>query len=481
MTGPAEHARDADVAAQARADLDATDRAIAAMESSQRLAVATLVRLWPDAAWLAAGARSAKDYLVAYTGLSFLEARRLARIAELCTRDERLLAAVVGGSLSLGRAEKLSRAVTDERAPFLDQAVDAFLSISRVDDDGFDGALRYWRDLVDQELAPRRVQEHSLTVWRGLFGGGEMHAKLSPVAFEQFLTAIDAFTQDPDPADAPYQRILSERRADAAHDMACAAMATGADDGYVDPDDDVSGSDSDDETLADDDDVEARAEDEAIRAGDTFDGSYPGDTLDEALDPENEGLDELELLRLRVRKAEAHQRRRAMRQIRSRSGVTVNVLIDLKTLAEARTLGDLGDLVMAGDGWNLAKNAAEQMLCDASLVATLFEGKTRVLDTNDAAERFNKRQRRAIAARDRHCVFPGCTRIPRHCDVHHLHERADGGPTTTANGCLLCRFHHRLLHQHGWKLHRDPSTDRWVATDPHGQEWKGRPTQPAAA
>ena len=475
MTGPAEHARDADVAAEARARLDEATSRVGVMESAQRSAIAGLVELWPTAAWLAAGARSAKDYLVAYTGLSFLEARRLARIAELCTRDERLLTAVVDGSLSLGRAEKLSRAVTDERAPFLDQAVDAFLSISRVDDDGFDGALRYWRDLVDQELAPRRVQEHSLTVWRGLWGGGEMHAKLSPVAFEQFLTAINAFTQDPDPADAPYQRTLSERRADAAHDIACAAMAAGGDDGYVDPDD---ADESGDEGPAD---AATQAEDETIRAGDTFDGSYPGDTLDEALDPANEGLDELELLRLRIRKAEAHQRRRAMRQIRARSGVTVNVLIDLKTLAEARTLGDLGDLVMAGDGWNLAKNAAEQMLCDASLVATLFEGKTRVLDANDAAERFNKRQRRAIAARDRHCVFPGCTRIPRHCDVHHLHERADGGPTTVANGCLLCRFHHRLVHQHGWRLHREASTDRWVATDPHGQEWKGRPTHPAAA
>ena len=325
MTGPAEHARDADVAAQARAELDATDQAIAAMESSQRVAVATLVRLWPDAAWLAAGARSAKDYLVAYTGLSFLEARRLARIAELCTRDDRLLAAVVDGSLSLGRAEKLSRAVTDERAPFLAQAVDAFLSISRVDDDGFDAALRLWRDLVDQELAPRRVQDHSLTVSRRLFGGGEVHASLAPVDFAHFLTAIDAFTQDPDPADAPYQRTLSERRADAAGDMACAAMAAGGDDGYVDPDDDVSDS-TDDETSVDDAEAEdAEAEDEADRAADTFDGSYPGDTLDEALDPANEGLDELELLRLRIRKAELAQRRRAMRQIRARSGVTVNV------------------------------------------------------------------------------------------------------------------------------------------------------------
>ncbi len=476
MTGPAEHARDADVAAEARARLDVARSRVTAMESVQRSVIEGLVELWPTSAWLAAGVRSAKDYLVAYTGLSLLEARRLERIAELCTRDERLLAAVVGGSLSLGRAEKLARAVTPERAPYLAQAVDAFLSISAVDDDGFDAALRYWRDLVDQELTPRRVQDQSLTVSHRLFGGGEVHASLAPVDFENFLTAIDAFTQDPDPADAPYQRTFTERRADAAGDLARAAMAAGGDDGYIDPDDDAVDVSDADEAEADD-----PAEEEADRAADTFDGAYPGDTLDEALDPANEGLDELELIRIRIRKAELAQRRRAMRQIRARSGVTVNVLIDLKTLAEARSFGDLGDLVMAGDGWNLAKNAAEQLLCDASLVATLFEGKTRVLDANDAAERFTKRQRRAIAARDRHCVFPGCTRIPRHCDIHHLHERADGGPTTTGNGCLLCRFHHRLIHQHGWKLHRDPTTDRWVATDPHDQEWKGRPTHPAAA
>ncbi len=196
--------------------------------------------------------------------------------------------------------------------------------------------------------------------------------------------------------------------------------------------------------------------------------------------PENQGLDQLELLRVRIRKADRHRRRRAMRRVRARSGVTVNVAIDLKTLADARTLGDLEGLVLRGEGWNLAKDAAEQLLCDSALVATLFAGATEVLDANDAAERFSKRQRRAIAARDHHCVFPGCTRQPRHCDTHHLDERADGGVTTVANGCLLCRFHHRLLHQHRWTLSRD-TTGVWVATDPHGIEWKGRPTRSVAA
>ncbi len=389
--------------------------------------------------------------------MSYLEAQRLESIAELCARDSRLLDAVVDGSWSLGRAEKLARAVTSERVPWLSGSVDPLLSIRAGDDDGFDAAVRYRRELVDQELAPRRIQGQSLVFSNRLFGGGDLHASLSPVAFENIRTAIEAFTQDPDPADAPYARTLSERHADGLDDLASFGLTHDID-----------------ATLSDDD-----LADEAVRAQDTYDGSYPGDGLDEALQPGNEDLDTLDLARQRIRKADRHQRRRAVRRIRARSGVTVNVHIDLETLAGARGFDDLDGLVLRAEGWNLAQSAAEQMLCDSALVATLFAGKTWVMDSNDTAEQFSKRQRRAIAARDHHCVFPGCTRIPKHCDVHHLHERNEGGPTSTGNGALLCRFHHRLLHQHRWTIHR--TDDRWIATDPHGTEWPGRRLSDSAA
>src|SRR3546814_7414356 len=103
------------------------------------------------------------------------------------------------------------------------------------------------------------------------------------------------------------------------------------------------------------------------------------------------------------------------------------------------------------------------------MVAVLFDGKGHILDANDAAETWTPRQRRAIAARDRHCTFPSCTRPPRHCDVHHLEHRHEGGPTKTSNGALLCRFHHRLLHEHGWTLTVEDG--RWTATDRHGTRW----------
>ncbi len=458
MAGPASYSRDADAAVSARVRLDRAASVVASMDAAQREAVGALVELWPTSAWLAAGVRSAKQWLISYAGLSVSEARRLERIAELCSRDERLVSAVVEGGLSLGRAETLARAVTDERAPWLSGSVEALLSVSG-DDEAFDAVVRFWRERVDEQLAPRRVQRQSVVFSNRLFGGGQIHCDLLPVTFENVCAAIDANTQDPDPADAPYQRTLSERRADGLDDMALFSLTH-----------DVDGSLSD-EDLGDE---EARAED-------TFDGGYPGDTLDDALLPENEGLDELELLRRRIRKADGHERRRSTRRVRPRSGVTVNAHIDLRTLAGTRDFDDLDDLVLRGEGWNLARSAAEQMLCDASLVVTLFDGTTKVLDANDAAERFSKRQRRAIAARDRCCVFPGCSRVPKHCDVHHIHERSAGGPTTTSNGVLLCRFHHRLLHQFGWKLSHDAETGAWVAIDPHGVEWKGRPARSVAA
>jgi hypothetical protein len=50
---------------------------------------------------------------------------------------------------------------------------------------------------------------------------------------------------------------------------------------------------------------------------------------------------------------------------------------------------------------------------------------------------FTPQQRKAIAARDRGCVIPGC-RIPASwCEIHHVIEHSKGGPTETGNGVAL--------------------------------------------
>jgi Domain of unknown function (DUF222)/HNH endonuclease len=77
-------------------------------------------------------------------------------------------------------------------------------------------------------------------------------------------------------------------------------------------------------------------------------------------------------------------------------------------------------------------------------------------------------QRSALVVRDGGCVFPDCDRPPGWCEAHHLVHWLHGGPTDLANLALLCRAHHRAVHEGGWRLIRDP--DGWLtATPPHRQ------------
>jgi hypothetical protein len=58
--------------------------------------------------------------------------------------------------------------------------------------------------------------------------------------------------------------------------------------------------------------------------------------------------------------------------------------------------------------------------------------------------------RRALQARDQTCRFPGCT--ARRCDAHHVEHWSDGGSTSLDNLVLLCRRHHRSVHEGGFSV-----------------------------
>jgi hypothetical protein len=75
-------------------------------------------------------------------------------------------------------------------------------------------------------------------------------------------------------------------------------------------------------------------------------------------------------------------------------------------------------------------------------------------------------QRNALAVRDGGCVFPNCDRPLAWCEAHHLRHWLHGGPTDLANLALLCRAHHRAVHEGGWRLTRGPD-GRLTATPPH--------------
>ena len=74
-----------------------------------------------------------------------------------------------------------------------------------------------------------------------------------------------------------------------------------------------------------------------------------------------------------------------------------------------------------------------------------------VLDIGRKTRTIPPALRRALESRDRGCRFPGCGL--RFTDAHHVRHWADGGETKLDNLVLLCRFHHRLVHEEGYRVH----------------------------
>jgi hypothetical protein len=102
------------------------------------------------------------------------------------------------------------------------------------------------------------------------------------------------------------------------------------------------------------------------------------------------------------------------------------------------------------DGTPLPAQTARRLACDAGIVP-LIERAGRPLSVGRKTRSVPPSLRRALASRDGGCRFPGCT-TNRHTDAHHITHWADGGATSLDNLVQLCRFHHRLLHEGGYRV-----------------------------
>ncbi|WP_410654990.1 DUF222 domain-containing protein [Amycolatopsis sp. lyj-112] len=90
--------------------------------------------------------------------------------------------------------------------------------------------------------------------------------------------------------------------------------------------------------------------------------------------------------------------------------------------------------------------------CDCLMLPIVMSAAGEPLDVGRIKRFVTPGQRRALNARDRGCSFPGCQRRPKRCHAHHIHHWADGGMTDLRNLCLLCSFHHRLIHHGDWEV-----------------------------
>jgi len=114
-------------------------------------------------------------------------------------------------------------------------------------------------------------------------------------------------------------------------------------------------------------------------------------------------------------------------------------------------------------GGTVSAETVRRLACDSAITRITGLGELE-WEITHASRTIPPSTRRALVARDHHCVFPGCDRPAPWCDGHHLIFWADGGPTKLENLGLVCGPHHRKVHEEGWTLKRED--DRWVATPP---------------
>ncbi len=98
----------------------------------------------------------------------------------------------------------------------------------------------------------------------------------------------------------------------------------------------------------------------------------------------------------------------------------------------------------------------ERHLCDTGAISIGFDDDGQCVNVGRNQRLFTEKQRIGMAVRDGGCMADGCDRPPSWCEAHHINQWVrDDGKTDIADGVLLCRRHHLLLHNTGWKIIRD--------------------------
>ncbi|MFM9878092.1 MAG: DUF222 domain-containing protein [Rhodoglobus sp.] len=124
-------------------------------------------------------------------------------------------------------------------------------------------------------------------------------------------------------------------------------------------------------------------------------------------------------------------------------------------VTEATLSAPGGHGFLEGDPQPVSRATVDRHLCDTGFIGIKFDRTLNILDLGRLQRLFSEAQRLAISIRDGGCIFPNCTKPPSACEVHHITPWHNGGRTDVADGVLLCRHHHMLLHNNHWQIIRD--------------------------
>jgi hypothetical protein len=135
----------------------------------------------------------------------------------------------------------------------------------------------------------------------------------------------------------------------------------------------------------------------------------------------------------------------------SSTNVQVTLFADFEALIEPNDVVGVAELAA---GPVIANETARRLSCDA-VVECVVTDHRRVLGIGRRSRLIPAWLRRQLWFRDGGCRFPGCPE--RHfVHGHHRQHWSRGGPTDLDNLILLCGYHHRFVHEHGWKIETNP-------------------------
>jgi len=128
------------------------------------------------------------------------------------------------------------------------------------------------------------------------------------------------------------------------------------------------------------------------------------------------------------------------------------------------------------DGAHVSAETSQRLACDASRVVMRHDADGRVTEVGARTRTIPPALRRALQHRDKGCRFPGCG-LP-FGQGHHIKHWAHGGPTKLSNLAMLCRRHHRAVHEEGFQVERQANGELCFRR-PDGRPLLDVPSPPA--
>ncbi len=381
--------------------------------------------------WEPEGHRSCAHWLSYRTGIDLGAAREKVRTARALKQLPQISATMEQGALSFTQVRALTRVATPE-------SEEALLELALCSTAAqLERTARAWRLMSrcdENELEKIRHRSRCFSVFPDEEGMYLVRGRLDPEVGAMLMRAIDAANDALFRASTSEEIEPKQRRADAVGLLAERALAVGF--GCAER--------------------SGAAAEGKHRDGKRTDGERTSDAPSEHTAEHKAGAD---IVPLSGSRAERYQ---------------VVLYVDASTLENGSEPGR-SELE---DGTRVSAETSRRLSCDASVVritkapgGEVHDGSAHggsapdgeVLDIGRKTRTIPPALRRALEARDRGCRFPGCGL--RFTDAHHVRHWADGGETKLENLILLCRFHHRLVHEEGYTVHF-PRGERPYFLDP---------------